>query len=114
MNRTILPTTSTKNVVANGAALLDETHPDWWRTLDLDRLNMSNTRDCVLGQTLGQLDEPIEESESLYDEFIYGNDIFDFDYGFNSTPWSLGSPYISYQELRMEWTRVVLERRAAA
>lgn len=37
--------------VERGAALLDEKGPDGWRDrIDLDRLNMSDTSWCVLGQ----------------------------------------------------------------
>jgi hypothetical protein len=39
--------------VNNGVALLDEKAPGWREKMNLDKLNMSNCIDCVLGQVFG-------------------------------------------------------------
>jgi hypothetical protein len=36
--------------VAAGAALLDEKRPGWFHLIDLERLHLSSTEQCVLGQ----------------------------------------------------------------
>jgi hypothetical protein len=36
--------------VGRGAALLDERRPDWWRLVDLDRLDIGSPCDCIAGQ----------------------------------------------------------------
>lgn len=36
--------------IERGATLLDEREPGWEQRIDLDRLDMSSTCDCVLGQ----------------------------------------------------------------
>lgn len=36
-----------------GAALLDARRPGWWQRIDLDRLDLSDTCDCVAGQISG-------------------------------------------------------------
>lgn len=38
---------------ARGAALLDEMHPNWWMKIDIERLNIHSSKDCVLGQLFG-------------------------------------------------------------
>jgi hypothetical protein len=37
-------------LVERGAALLDEKRPDWWRDIDLERLELRSPCNCVLGQ----------------------------------------------------------------
>lgn len=118
--RTLLPPTSAKNTVANGVDLLDEHFPDWWLRLDLGRLDMRNTSKCVLGQTLGQIEEDLDDSEKVYDQFLadtVGEDK-DYEYGFCDTTWVRGPdydiPYISSVDLHLEWVRVVTARREGA
>lgn len=48
--------TEARRRVQLGAELLDERVPGWWQTIDLDRLYLSSTEHCVLGQLF---DEPI-------------------------------------------------------
>lgn len=36
--------------VARGAALLDELRPEWYDAVDVERLDMSHSLNCVLGQ----------------------------------------------------------------
>lgn len=39
--------------IERGAALLDERRPGWEAEIDLDRLNLASSTDCVLGQLWG-------------------------------------------------------------
>lgn len=51
-----MPTAATlapRQRVAAGAVWLDETNPDWWRHIDLDRLDLVDACLCVLGQLHG-------------------------------------------------------------
>lgn len=43
-------TTTYKDRVARGAALLDKSMPGWHRNIDLDALELSSCTDCVCGQ----------------------------------------------------------------
>lgn len=36
--------------VARGAEYLDEVRPDWWRSVNLERLDLVSGDDCILGQ----------------------------------------------------------------
>lgn len=47
--------------VEQGADLLDEKRPGWWRVIDLDRLDISQPCNCVAGQ-LGALHEGLTVS----------------------------------------------------
>lgn len=39
--------------VERGAALLDGKRPDWWREIDLDRLDIGSRCGCIIGQLAG-------------------------------------------------------------
>ena len=39
-----------RQAVAQGAQLLDDTYPGWWRLIDLETLQLSSCTDCVCGQ----------------------------------------------------------------
>jgi hypothetical protein len=39
--------------IERGMAYLDETTPDWWKRIDLDRLRMFHCLDCIIGQLCG-------------------------------------------------------------
>lgn len=43
--------------VARGVARLDKYSPDWRDRINRDRLNMAESRDCVLGQLFGSFTE---------------------------------------------------------
>lgn len=40
--------------VARGAALLDARVPGWWTKINVDKLDMWDSRNCVLGQVFGE------------------------------------------------------------
>lgn len=39
--------------VSRGVELLDEKVPDWRGSVDIERLDIANTHDCILGQVFG-------------------------------------------------------------
>jgi len=55
----VTPAADLAERVALGAAWLDAAHPGWRDRVDVDRLNLEDSCDCVLGQTL-QADDPDE------------------------------------------------------
>lgn len=73
------PDTQLNERVKRGAALLDLKVPGWRHMIDDQRLNMSSTEDCILGQ--------------LFDQYIRGIDFLgldeaygeDRDHGFDLT-----------------------------
>ena len=46
--------TAAKRRVEKGAALLDEKLPGWESNIDLDRLQLADTNECVLGQLFAE------------------------------------------------------------
>ena len=44
---------SVSEKVRAGAAFLDEINPGWEKRIDLDRLNIAEPGDCILGQLYG-------------------------------------------------------------
>jgi len=92
-------------VVAAGATLLDESTPEWFDTVDLNRLDMESPYDSVLGQ--------------LYENFVTGlkflglhtRDIMERQwYGFAIIDYK----GYWYDDLTREWVSVIEKRRAKA
>ena len=42
-----------KAAASAGAKFLDEKHPNWFKQIDTNKLNMTLTNDCILGQLYG-------------------------------------------------------------
>jgi len=53
--------------VANGAQLLDERYPGWYRKINLDELEISNGCSCICGQ-LGSYERDLVEQELEFEE----------------------------------------------
>jgi hypothetical protein len=116
---TLIPTR-----VAAGIALLDQKDPDWWRAdhplaIDLDRLDMATTCDCIAGQrgcrlpSVGRFSYGYTrgtEQLGVIDDVAVG---FDRPHG-TALPqtWTDGSSEAYYKALGDEWRRVITERRA--
>lgn len=49
--------------VANGAQLLDDHHPGWWRMIDLDNLNINSCTRCVCGQLATAIGMPLRQGK---------------------------------------------------
>jgi len=90
--------------VAAGAALLDEREPGWAERLDLDRLDIMSSCDCVVGQRHGGYGAGltalglVEESSAR-----------DVELGFH---W--GARFEDIDPLNAAWRALITERRAAA
>lgn len=79
--------------VANGAQLLDERYPDWYRKIDQDTLEINSVCKCICGQ-LAKYEQLVYYSDfidaKLGDDYLaYGGDpdvgaSFTHDHGFSS------------------------------
>lgn len=59
--------TEMEQVVTDTAVLLDEHLPDWFKRIEIDKINMLNHGDCVLGQLFGGQDfDPEYRIESSF------------------------------------------------
>lgn len=123
--------------VAAGAKFLDEHDPDWWRAdveraIDLDRLDLSQTDQCVLGQRCPlevlarRVERRVDELRDndfagAYDAYV--QHLSGLPVGGHSLPrWAAGLGFIAsfddddsnqYPALTAEWARVIRERRSA-
>jgi hypothetical protein len=89
--------------VATGATLLDHVGLDgWWRWVNLDSLNLTSSRLCVLGQLYGS---DVDGAVALGLNWAATVDC-----GFDR---HLDEPRDVFGELTDEWKRVIRERRAA-
>lgn len=104
--------------VARGAALLDEKLPGWDKDINLDRLDLSSSCRCVVGQLfvsnrLARVARLLGETLTPYAGGLItlglGLDGEDYDYGFDKAD-EAGN----YELLTAEWERLILARRAGA
>lgn len=114
-------------VVAKGAAFLDEHDPDWWRAdvdraIDLEDLYLGSGRRCILGQRCPMETANAERgSDSPYTanaerlSGLNGRAIADWAPGLGFEA-DLDSEDIEeqYFALTAEWARVIRERRSAS
>lgn len=102
--------TMTQNI-ERGTALLDRERPGWENMIDLRRLDLASTNDCVLGQVYGA--EPGFHSPYSHGRAMLGIDSFTAAvlHGF-----SLAAPRDgeSYRNLTDEWKHLVAIRRVKA
>jgi len=90
--------------VERGAALLDERLPGWEDRIDLDKLDLSSTCNCVVGQ----LYRPTPRSHLGYTEGLYTLEIKNPSrFGFERWPTS------RYSRLTEAWRRLIELRRGA-
>jgi hypothetical protein len=98
--------------VAQGAQVLDEKYPGWYRDINLEALDISDCFRCVCGQLGGSL--LIGESHP-YKSFLKALDLprFEGEYGFD-TLWNrdLFGPQTTYEQLDYEWTQAIEARLA--
>lgn len=105
--------------VARGATLLDERRPGWWRDaepglIDLDRLNIEDCADCVLGQLY-----PADSPFGSYEHGLRALGITARNeavaYGFISADGSDEAAWeIENDCLQHEWSCLIAARRDAA
>lgn len=96
--------------VARGAAWLDVEQPDWLNRVDLDRLYMSSSVDCIAGQVFAHRTEGSSTCSCCTNTgytvaCVLLDDEDDADYGFVE----IGGG----QEVHHAWVALVTERRTA-
>lgn len=89
--------------VAKGAALLDEKRPAWFKTIDLELLDMENFEHCIIGQVAGTFASTGFHNE-LNDLDLHGNQAFD--YGFDMPTYQS-----QWAHLQDRWYQAIVERR---
>jgi hypothetical protein len=95
--------------VAAGAAFLDKHEPGWVERIDLDRLNLNHTCNCVLGQAFA---DKSEWSNRYYDSgYDYARARFRLLRGGAGFGFDTADDYEPYEPLAAEWKRVITERR---
>lgn len=112
--------------VARGVALLDEKLPGWAQQIDLDRLDLGNTCNCILGQGFeGHPDVDMKDWVVTSPFDIGVRELFaaampDQDHeraarvhGFDAVS-EPGYTAQEYAALTTEWKRVILARRGGA
>ena len=106
------------DAVANGAQLLDERYPGWWRQIDLPILRLNDCRQCVCGQLAADMfddESPIDAYQLMLDTMgltWLGND---YVYGFNLTEddrlrCDEDEIDTMFRELDHEWHQVIVAR----
>lgn len=107
--------------VARGADWLDTNYPDWWRTINLDLLDVGDCTVCVLGQLYGDFEEGARRFAQSH-----GLDVFDHDtYGTQTDvavefAWQGGFdvireielPQYEYPRMNLLWDQLIRDRRA--
>ena len=121
--------------VANGVKLLDERVPGWWRVINLDRLQMEDCTQCMLGQLFGHNVETalgakmfgleIEPQlasvgfghffqNSIADKAGYQRGLEALETGGSTIGCNNNNiDNIEYSDLKCAWAEVIAERRAA-
>lgn len=90
--------------VTNGVALLEEHRPNWDSLVNLDALDISSTRNCVLGQVFAS------EGNGSESGFGTGMQLLSIGGGKSAKFGFAPSRDVSGVELRREWVRVISER----
>ena len=105
--------------VAAGAAFLDEREPDWWRRIDVKRLELASSCQCVLGQLHShKCGEPSMHYLHARSRFevadVCGHADPDAALGFDVSDAArrAGREGVEYAGLTAEWRRVIAERQA--
>jgi len=119
----IAPKTAAE-AVANGAQLLDEKVPGWWRKIDLDSIRMDNCQHCICGQlALATYDEMkraecISKVGRFHNEYsvYYGHFLEerlgleeDWRHGF-TVAWDEFEELFTWEELEAEWKLAIYAR----
>lgn len=102
--------------VARGAALLDEKLPGWVDRIDLDKLDIGNPCQCVLGQTWAGDVHPDSNEYLAHADDLFGHS-WDDDTGSNSVDIRHGFNAFWREDaaaLAAEWRRVIEARRSGS
>lgn len=88
-------------LVARGAALLDEKRPGWEKEINLNRLLMYEPCLCILGQLYGMY----YQGRDRLGIAMHGGGAFGFYVDFDSPPG------LTYNLLTITWANLIIERR---
>lgn len=91
--------------VQKGVEFLNEAAPEWWKVIDLGRLNLHSPCDCVLGQLFGDF------GRALGDELDLSHTqsrILGFDIAFELEP---DLKLTEYQQLTQAWKEAITQLR---
>ncbi len=101
--------------IRKGTALLDRAYPEWFQAIDMNRLDLGSTYNCILGQLAQH--EGIPYSVAPYHGMLAHFKIASDDaheYGFN-TPWgAAGEKMLTYRQLGNKWKRAIRRRMTKA
>lgn len=86
-----------------GAKFLDQHHPGWDQLIDLARLNLESSDDCVLGQLYGSYGRGLDRLFPRKDGVIPER----YPLGFTEPDMS------NYGELNRAWERLIMDRQYA-
>lgn len=99
--------------VERGAALLDRERPGWEEDVDLGRLQMTSTCDCILGQIFGTYTSGFKELvRNLPSQFLFSSR----DHGFTADGAPTAPPALlgEWIDLGNAWAAEIERRRKAA
>lgn len=109
-----------QELVARGTALLDSKVPGWDKRVRPEALDIADPRCCVVGQlfaTQGGFMEGMRELGLLdserryYTAYTYGFTAYSTDECYDSTCGCGWGHYIPYNEMNIEWRKVIYGRR---
>lgn len=95
---------STKECVMNGVELLDNKFPEWKELVDLDKLDIENCDNCILGQLFGDYIAGLDTLRiGQHKAYIFG---FNVDTSFDVVP----DPNLGdYLNLKNHWQKTIAE-----
>jgi hypothetical protein len=102
---TVVEPRNAAEAVANGAQLLDDNHPGWWRLIDLDTLHIGSCTRCVCGQLATALSMTI-----IGEPYLTMRDSLGLKHGAYH---GFAPGDIRTRDLDAEWTQVITARLAA-
>jgi hypothetical protein len=97
--------TMIENRVHAGIALLDERVPRWHERIDLDRLNIRSSSDCVLGQLYSFYGIGLSALHINEHQAIYG-------FAADAERWTGAELESYFAALTNQWRAMIRERRA--
>jgi hypothetical protein len=97
--------------INKGAALLDRKCPNWHEEIDLSRLDLSCTENCILGQLYGGFTTGVRQV--LWRPFFWPQ-LKPADFGFMALCKTGRDTDLEFSLLKERWTELVLSRRQVA
>lgn len=98
-----MTTMTSAEAVANGAQMLDEHVPGWYKLINLDTLSLESCERCICGQLGRELGWGLFPGQAGFWE----------SYGFDALDGTEEQMERGYAELDDEWFKAIVARRAA-